>query len=85
MKIIKFSAPWCVPCNTFKKVFDNVKKEFPNHEFVEIDVEEDEELFEKYNIRSIPHTIIEENGNTIAVIQGLVSEDRLTDEIKKHE
>jgi len=57
MKIIKFSATWCVPCKSYKKIWDNVKTKYPDVEWIEYDVEENDIQTEEFNIRSVPTTI----------------------------
>ena len=86
--IIKFSASWCAPCQTFHTTFMRVSSydEFKDIEFKEIDVESNEgiDLAEKYHINSLPTTILfDEKGNTRYTLLGNVSEKSFIDVINK--
>ena len=61
MKTMKyFSATWCGPCKAFKPVMNEVAGEGHQIAFLDVDVHKD--LAQQYNVRSVPTTIIEENG-----------------------
>ena len=61
MKTIKyFSAAWCGPCKTFKPIMNEVAGEGYSVQFIDID--QSSALAEQYNVRSVPTTVIEENG-----------------------
>ena len=61
MKTMKyFSATWCGPCKAFKPVINEIAGEGYSIQFIDIDLQQD--LAAKYNVRSVPTTVIEENG-----------------------
>jgi len=61
MKTMKyFSATWCGPCKAFKPVMNEIAGEGHSVQF--IDVDENQSLASKYGVRSVPTTVIEENG-----------------------
>jgi len=55
-----FTATWCGPCKAFKPVMNEVAGEGHSIQFV--DVDQNKELASKYGVRSVPTTVIEENG-----------------------
>ena len=55
-----FTATWCGPCKAFKPVMNEVAGEGHSIQFVDID--ENQTLASKYGVRSVPATVIEENG-----------------------
>ena len=55
-----FTATWCGPCKAFKPVMNEVAGEGHSIQFV--DVDQNQELASKYGVRSVPTTVIEENG-----------------------
>lgn len=77
-QVIKFSATWCAPCKAFAPTFNKVKAmdEFKNIEFKELDIEEDEEgidLVEKFQIRSVPTTVlVDDNGEVLVKVSGAI-------------
>ncbi|MBT4208664.1 thioredoxin family protein [Candidatus Woesearchaeota archaeon] len=75
MKTIKyFSATWCGPCKTFKPIMNEVAGEGHSVQFIDIDQQQD--LTAKYNVRSVPTTVIEENG---------IEVDRFIGSVSKHQ
>ncbi len=61
MKTMKyFSATWCGPCKSFKPVMNEIAGE--GHQIAFLDVDQNKDMASQYNIRSVPTTIIEENG-----------------------
>jgi thiol-disulfide isomerase/thioredoxin len=82
-KVIKLGATWCAPCRVYADKFHRVSKmeEFKDIEFNDYDIEQDEEgeaAALKYNIRSVPTTLLlDENGEVIYKLMGNVPESDL--------
>ncbi len=55
-----FSAIWCGPCKVFKPVMTEIAGEGHSVQFIDIDQQQD--LAAKHNVRSVPTVVIEENG-----------------------
>ena len=72
MKSVKyFSAVWCGPCKTFIPIMEEISSEGHNVQFIDVDTDSD--LASKYGIRSVPTTVIEDNGVEINRIVGASS------------
>ena len=56
MRIVKFGAPWCGPCKFQDKILNELVDEGYDVEFVNVD--EHEELANKYGILNVPAMII---------------------------
>lgn len=75
-KILKFSATWCAPCKAFEATLNKLKDtdDFKDIEIQSINIEGDDDeldLVEKYQIRSVPTTILlDENGETLYKVLG---------------
>jgi len=81
MKTVKyFSATWCGPCKTFKPIMQEVAGE--GSIIVEfIDVDQQQDLAAKYNVRSIPATVIEENGIEVDRFIGAISKQQVIERL----
>ena len=80
MKTMKyFSATWCGPCKSFKPVMNEIAGEGYSVQFIDIDQSQD--LAAKYNVRSVPTTIIEENGIEVDRIIGSVSKQQVINKL----
>ena len=55
-----FTATWCGPCKAFKPVMNEIKSEGYSIEIIDLD--SNQALANQYNVRSVPTTVIEENG-----------------------
>ena len=69
----KFSAAWCGPCRALAPVMNEIKSQFTNVKFEEIDVDNYNEDIAKYGVTSVPTVIIEKNGEIVERFTGLSS------------
>lgn len=59
VKLLYFSADWCGPCETQSPIIDEVKDDYTDTVKVKkVDVDENQELSNTYQVRSIPTIII---------------------------
>ena len=68
---IYFSAPWCGPCRMLGPVMQRVNNTIPVQK---INVDEQVELAQQYNVRNIPTVVLLENGQEVKRIIGAKSE-----------
>ena len=72
-----FNANWCGPCKMLKPILEEISASNDSVEIVSINIDESEELAEKYNIFSIPCLILFENGKEIKRNVGLASKSEI--------
>lgn len=77
LKVIKFSAVWCPPCNMLTPIFKKAMEEFPGVEVVLCDIDENPELTAKMNIKSVPTIVILRDGKVMDAIVGLVKKEEI--------
>ena len=71
MKIIKINAMWCPGCLISKNTWNEIERDYPNHEYINLDYDLDEESVEKYNVGDIlPVVIFIDNNKEIKRIIG---------------
>ncbi|WP_437736472.1 thioredoxin [Sorangium sp. So ce1335] len=56
--LIDWWAPWCGPCRVFAPVFEKASEKHPDLVFAKINTDEQQELAQAFNIRSIPTLFI---------------------------
>ena len=56
--VIDYWAPWCGPCRSFAPTYEQVSEDFENITFAKVNTEEEQELAQHFNIRSIPTLMI---------------------------
>jgi thioredoxin 1 len=56
--IIDFWAPWCGPCKGFAPVFERVAESNPDVVFAKVNTDEEQEIAQHFQIRSIPTLMV---------------------------
>ena len=74
-----FSATWCGPCKTFKPIMNEIAGEGHSVQF--IDVDQSQELAAKYGVRSVPTTVIEENGIEVNRFVGSIPKQQVLEKL----
>lgn len=73
-----FRANWCAPCRMLKPIFESVAEKYADKaEFIEIDVDENEDVALEYGVSSIPNVIAFRGGKAAASSLGYVPEETL--------
>lgn len=76
--MVDFWAPWCGPCKIVGPVFEEVSQDYVNKvKFVKVNVDENQELSQKYGIRSIPTFYAVHNNTVQSVAIGAVEDTKL--------
>lgn len=74
---VDFWAAWCAPCKQFSQVYEQVSEQFPSIVFAKVNIEEQLDLAEIFEVRSIPHLMIFKKGIVIYSDAGSMSATRL--------
>ncbi len=80
---IDFWAVWCAPCKQFATVYERVAGSHPEIVFAKINIEEESELAETFNIRSIPHLMVFKQGIAIYSEAGSMPESTLNELVQQ--
>jgi len=56
--LVDFWAPWCGPCRQFAPVYDAMSEQHPDVVFAKVNTEEQRELANYFQIRSIPTLMV---------------------------
>ena len=75
-QVLYFSAKWCTACQATTPIVENIKKS-NRAQVAMVDVDYDVTLTQQYNVKSVPTTIILENGNEIKRYVGSISSHQL--------
>ena len=72
-----FNADWCGPCKMLKPIIEEFANNNTDIKVVSINIDNEDELSEKYNVSSIPCLILFDKGKEIKRNVGLISRDFL--------
>lgn len=65
MELLDFYADWCGPCQMLKPTIEEFEKAHPEVKVTPINIDEEEELAEKYGVSSIPCLVVLKDGDEI--------------------
>lgn len=78
-------AEWCGPCRMYGPIVDEVSKEYEGKvKFVKVNADENERIVQKYNVSSIPTTLLFKDGDVKAMNVGAVPKETLKKWISKN-
>lgn len=81
--VVKCSAEWCSPCKVLAKTMDRLEPQYPNVNFIHVDVEDSPELAQEFQIQNIPVMIfMKGNGEIVNRKVGLMPEKAIVSEIE---
>lgn len=75
--IIDFWAPWCGPCRSFAPIYEKVSENHTDIVFAKVNTEEEQDLAEHFQIRSIPTLMIFREQVVLFAQPGMLSESQL--------
>lgn len=64
---VDFFATWCGPCKMFAPTFEKLSEDFNGKlEFLKIDIDQNNEISNDYNVKSVPTFILFKDGKEVA-------------------
>lgn len=63
--LLDFYADWCGPCRMVSPIVEEIAKENPQYLVGKINVDEEPELAQKFNVVSIPTLAVIKNGKVV--------------------
>ena len=76
--LIDFFGTWCGPCQTLAPILKQVKDSIGDRiSIIKIDVDKNQELATKYQVRGVPTMILYQNGNQLWRQSGVLSKDEI--------
>ena len=76
--LVDIWAEWCGPCRMYSPVIDEVSKEYEGKiKFVKVNADDSEKVVQKYNVTSIPTTLLVKAGEIKAMNVGAVPREAL--------
>lgn len=73
--LVDFNASWCGPCKMLKPILEDVSSNNDSIKIVSINIDDEDELADQYNVSSIPCLVLFDNGKEIKRNIGLISKD----------
>ena len=77
MELLDFYADWCGPCQMMKPVVEEFEEAHPEITIKRVNIDDEEDLAEKYNVAGIPCFVLEKDGKEVAREAGMLSMKKL--------
>ena len=60
--LVDFNATWCPPCQALHPILEEMAENADDYKIVTVDIDDEEELAEKYEVSSIPCLVAFKDG-----------------------
>ena len=78
-----FYAEWCGPCKTQDPILEDLEEEWGDVEFEKIDVDEEQDVANEYQVRSLPTLIVENDDGIVERFVGVTQADEIEDALSQ--
>ena len=80
--LLDFYADWCGPCRMVSPVVDEIARENPQYLVGKVNVENEPELAQAFNVFSIPTLVVLKDGKLVRQSAGAKSKAQILDMLK---
>jgi thioredoxin 1 len=82
--LVDFLATWCAPCQMYGKILEDFANEAPAYlKIAKVEVEANIKLAERFEVMSVPRTILFRDGKPVAEASGVQTKMQLMELLKK--
>jgi thioredoxin 1 len=81
---VDFWAPWCAPCKIMMPVVEELASDFPLVVVATLNVDDDPEIAQRYNVLSIPTFMVFKGGRVVEQFSGSMTKEALRERIEEH-
>ncbi len=79
VRLKDFYADWCGPCKTQDPILEELESEYPDVSFEKVDVEENQDVANQYQVRSLPTLVVENDDGVVERFVGVTQREDIED------
>jgi len=77
VRLTDFYADWCGPCKTQDPILEDLEADYEDVEFAKVDVDEEQDVANQYQVRSLPTLVVENDDGIVDRFVGLTQREDL--------
>ncbi len=82
--LIDFYADWCMPCVIMSPIVEDMSEKFKGKvKFGKVNIEDNNEIAQKFNVSSIPNFVLFKDGKVVNQFVGGMDEEDFESKIKE--
>jgi len=75
--LMDFHADWCGPCKTQDPIIEELEADYDDVKFEYVDVDEEPDIANEYQVRSIPTIVVENEDGLVDRFVGVTQRETL--------
>lgn len=83
VRLKDFYADWCGPCKTQDPILDDIEADYPDVDFEKVDVDDEQEIANQYQVRSLPTLIVENDDGVVDRFVGVTQREDIEAALKQ--
>ncbi|MFB6129667.1 MAG: thioredoxin family protein [Salinigranum sp.] len=83
VRLKDFYADWCGPCKTQDPILEELLEEYSDVELEKVDVNEQQDIANKYQVRSLPTVVVEADDEIVDRFVGVTQREDIENALKK--
>jgi len=80
--VVDFFAEWCMPCMMMAPVIEEMDEKFPKIKFAKLNIDENKEIAQRFEVASIPTLIVFKKGEVLERFVGMQPAEVLEEKLK---
>ena len=78
-----FYADWCGPCKTQDPILEEIVEDYPDIEFEKVNVDEEQDVANQYQVRSLPTVVVENDDGIVQRFVGVTQRDDIEEALQE--
>jgi thioredoxin 1 len=83
VRLKDFYADWCGPCKTQDPILDDLLGDYPDVELEKVDVDEEQDVANEYQVRSLPTVVVENDDGIVDRFVGVTQREDIESALEK--